>query len=229
MTFPNCVRIMTESVPELIVEDPARALHIMSMLTSRAKLKILSILIQRSRVTAKEIAELTGTKLPTVLEHLEELVAAGLVDFEEVRVGGRKVKVYNVKAPRITIRLDLAELSKLEKQKLEDLLALYLALRDRGIVVKSSPSVYELKKILKIGEEEARSLATYIRSRIDDVVELLIDELLEYAKSRDGKILNVKLIAQILHVDQALAAMVATRLIEKGLAKAERGKIVLSQ
>ncbi len=228
MTFPNCVRIMSESVPELIVENPARALRIMSVLTSRAKLRILSILIQRSRVTAKEIAELTGTRLPTVLEHLEELVAVGLVDFEEVRVGGRKVKVYNVKAPRITIRLDLAELGKIEEQKLEDLLALYLSLRDRGIVIKSSPSVHELKKFLKISDEEARSLATYIRSRIDDVVELLIDELLEYAKSRDDKVLNVRRIAQILHVDQALAAMVATRLIEKGLAKAERGKIVLN-
>lgn len=208
---------------ELIVEDYSRILKIMDVLTSRAKLRIISILLEKPRISAKEIAELTGTRLPTVLEHLNDLISSGIVEVFEEKRGNRKVKVYSLKASRIILRIDLRMLAKLEEEFYRDLMMYYLRLRNRGIVVKASPSTYELKKLLRVSDEEARRLVAYIRSRINDIVDILVEEALEKIKGS----VTVRQIAEILSIDQTLAAMVATKLIEKNFARAEKGKIVL--
>ncbi len=207
---------------ELVIEDVAKALRALEVLSSKAKLKIVRVLLEKGRASAKEIAEVTGTSLPTVLQHLEDLVSIGLATYEEVKRGAKRVKEYRLTSKRVVIVLDLARLVEDRESKLLDLVAEYLSLRDEGIEVKASPSTYELRKLLKLSDEDAKELASFYRSRIDEVAEVLAEELLTKAS---GLELTVREISRLLRVDRALAAMVAAKLIEKGLAVAERGKI----
>ncbi|RLG86579.1 MAG: hypothetical protein DRO39_02765, partial [Thermoprotei archaeon] len=106
----------------LLISDAAQVEKVLNALSSRAKLRILRILYEKGGATAKEVAEELGVKIPTVLEHLQELVAAGVVAVDEVARGGRRAKVYRLRARRIVIEVDLASYTEKERRVLEELL-----------------------------------------------------------------------------------------------------------
>ncbi len=206
----------------LMVTDPDQALRIAAVLSSRAKLRILCFLASHPGATAKEVAEYTGTSLPTVLEHLAELVSLGLVRVEEER-RGRRLKRYYVAAPRLSLMVDFRELIGYSERRLRQLLERYLELRSQGVVVKASPQARELRRLLGLGEEEARELAAFFRAKLGEIVARLAREAREKV---EGPV-TVRSLAALLRVDMALAAMVATRMIEEGWARAEKGKIIV--
>jgi len=206
---------------ETVIEDPTTALKLFEALSSRAKIRILKVIVEKKRVTAKEVAEELGLKLPTVLEHLRDLVEAGVLTVEESTRGGRRTKVYRLRSEKLVIKLDLVKLVEIEKNLLENLLEMYLKLRAYGYRIKLNPSIYEIRKILGVDEETAKSFLSYLRTRIDYVVEKLIGELLE----KNVNEISIAQIVDILGVDHSLAALVATKMIEKGIAVAERGRI----
>ncbi len=209
---------------EARISDPELALRVVTVLASRAKLRILCYLSTHPGATAKEVAEYTGTSLPTVLEHLAELSSLGLVRVVEERKGARRVKRYYLAAKRISIIVDFDRVRERGEERLRRLLDEYLNLRSKGVVVKASPHAKELKKLLGLSEEEARELAAFIRDRLGEVVSRLAKEAREKVKGST----TVRSLSTLLRVDMALAAMVATRMIEEGWARAERGRIIVS-
>ena len=205
----------------LLISDATQVEKVLNALSSRAKLRVLRILYEKGGATAKEIAEELGVKIPTVLEHLQELVAAGVVTVDEVARGGRRTKVYRLRARRVVIEVDLASYTERERAILEELLKRYLNLRHYGYRVRAYPSIREVKRLLGVDEDTAKLLVSHIRSRVEQIADTLVEELLEM----DIEELNVAKIVELLRVDHSLAAMVATRMIERGIATAERGRI----
>ncbi len=206
---------------EVVFSDPRHLMKVFEALSSRAKIRILRVVARRGCATAKEVAEELGLKIPTVLEHLRDLVEAGVLVVEEVAKGGRKTKVYRLKAKRIHLLVDVDALIEFEEGVLEELLERYLAMRRYGHRVKLNPTVYEVRRLLGIDEELAKEFVSYLRTRIDAVIETLVREVLESGLRE----FTISQLVEVLRVDHGTAAMVATRMIEKGIAVAERGRI----
>ncbi len=211
----------------LEVDNALKARSVIGVLASSAKRRILSMLLESAQgLTAKEIAVKLGVSLPTILEHMDNLIDSGLVEVEQRGMGIRGGKVYRIKYECIRISLRLDEYVRGGEALVDELAARYVTEKRRRGVLSSKPQVRDVAKTLNVDRETALMIAARIVSNQDWLVEQLISEALEVLR---GGPAGIRDLASKLRVDYALAALVASKLIEDGKAVARDGKLLLQK
>ncbi len=209
----------------LEVDDPLKARNLIGVLASSAKRRILSLLIEcQDGLTAKEIADRLGVSIPTILEHIEDLLESDLIEKEHKAMGIRRGKKYKIKHDCIKIFFRLEEYVVGGEGRLEELATKYIVEKRRKGILSSKPQVRDVAHTLNVDKETALMVSAKIISNQDWLIEQLIPEALDILKREPA---SVRDLAKKLKIDYALAALIATRLIEEGKATAKNGKIVL--
>ncbi len=210
----------------LDVSDVIRARSIIGVLASSAKRRILSMLLEAGErgLTAKDIAVRLGVSLPTVLEHMDSLVESGLVEVKREGISVRGSKVYRIKYECVRVNVRLNDYVGVGDTLIEELASRYIAEKRRTSILPSKPNVRDVVKTLGIDRETALMVVAKIASNHEWLVDQLALEALEVLRTSPA---SIRELAAKLRVDYALAALVASKLIEEGRAVASNGRLVV--
>ncbi len=195
---------------------PLLALLALEALSSDSRRALLGILLEEKEgLPASVLAKRLGLTLPTVLSHLDKLVAAGLVRQVPSRRGGKPVKLYRAAGARLVLEADLPTLAAVPpRDKLEEMLRIAVAkLRENGVLPERLDPV-AAQEVLGLDHREALVFADYYNMSRDAIVELLVAEAEEAFRGR--KEVSLDEIERELKLTMYWAVKVAGRLEELG-------------
>lgn len=196
---------------------PLLALLAIEALSSDSRRAILGQLLRvKEGLPASVLAKSLGLTLPTILSHLDKLVASGLVKVVPSKRGGKPVKLYRAAGRRLVLEVDLSTLAAIPpRERLQGMLAEVVGkLRERGRLPERLDP-YTAQEVLGLETEEALVVADYYNMSRDAIVEMLIEEALEAFKGRDEVELGE--IEEALKLTTYWAVKVANRLEELGI------------
>ncbi len=225
------------------IDDQGRVRWLIDALCSGPKLQILRMLLAEGPLTASEISRRLGVKLSTTLNHLEGLLAAGLL---KVEVSGKNkiIKKYMVTAPQVEAVIDLKALllpppcvpatapptpqevsvdSELEALALE---YINTKRRSKRAKLQIRPKVRDIASTLGVDIDTAIEVARYINTHQRSLAKVLREDLLKALQERGGKA-SVKELADRLRVHPYWVVLCVSELSNKGRAEIREGFITL--
>lgn len=212
----------TNGEPECIRLGPGETLaqrRIMEVLTSSVKRRVLAHLITDGPLTAKDLATRLGVSLPTVLEHLELLVASGLVRVEGSPLSGKR---YAIAVGCVDMRVSIKNHARSDEDALRRLAIEYLRSAGRGI--KLPVRVREVARRLGVDRHTAAQVAALLNndpSLISGELEHQVEEALSTSRPK-----TLSELARELGVDASVVAMVVMKLVETGRVQFAGGGVV---
>jgi len=230
-------------VERVMIDDQGRVRWLINALCSGPKLQILKMLLADGPLTASEISRRLGIKLSTTLNHLEGLLAAGLL---KVEVGGRNrvIKKYAVTAPRIEAVIDLRALllpppcmttatstthQAIEvDQELEALALEYINAKRRSKRAKLQirPKVRDIASTLGVDVDTAIEVARYINTNQRRLAKVLHEDVLQTLRERGGKA-SIRELADVLRVHPYWIVLCVSELSSEGKADIREGVVHL--
>jgi len=195
---------------------PLLAVTLFEALAADSRRAILGqLLSERDGLMASELSRRLGLTLPTILSHLDKLVAAGLVKAVPVRRGGKVYKRYKAVGTYVRIEADLSLVASVPpREELERMLATLLEkLRERGVLPERlDPRV--AAEVLGLDASRAVIAADYYNMSREKILEMLVEEAEEAFKGRDS--VDLAEIEERLRLPTYWAVKVANRLEELG-------------
>lgn len=225
------------------IDDQGRVRWLIDALCSGPKLQILKMLLTEGPLTASEISKRLGIKLSTTLNHLEGLLAAGLLKVE-VSGKNRIIKKYAVTAPQVEAVIDLKALllpppcvptaappapqaagvdAELEALALEYINA---KRRSKRAKLQIRPKVRDIASTLGVDVDTAIEVARYINTHQRRLAKVLRDDVLKALQERGGKA-SVKELADALRVHPYWIVLCASELSNEGVAEIREGVIAV--
>ncbi len=209
----------------IIPEDrPSLAKKVIEALAHKPKRAVLKVIVEMGQARAGEIAKRLNLRLPTVLQHLEDLAAAGLIKVQEA--GPRRLKVYTISSEKIRMELDIKLFLMSEEPRqeyVEELAKRYIHEKRKKGQLPAAPAVIDIKKTLHIKVEEALLVADLMHTRPSTVLDELIDEAIKAIEERPG--MRISDLAKRLSTSQYWATLLASTLLSKGRIRMEGGKL----
>ncbi len=217
----------------LDIKDQSKVRKILDVLCSGPKLEILRMLIDEGSLSASDIAKKLGIKLSTVLNHLSDLVDAGLVGVKSEGIRG--VKKYFLISNLVKLELDIKRLvagpessikiERTEDSEIESLALEYVRIKrsHRRGKLPLRPKVRDVMSTLGVDVDTAIRVVDYINTHHDKIADALINEVIDVVKGR-GEI-NVRELAEKLKVHPYWAVMCIEKLVRKGVLKFKNGII----
>ncbi len=224
------------------IDDQVRVRWLINALCSGPKLQILKMLLTEGPLTASEISRRLGIKLSTTLNHLEGLLAAGLL---KVEVSGRNriIKKYVVTAPQVEAVIDLKALllpppcvpaatpppqATEVDAELEALALEYVNAKRRGKRTKLQirPKVRDIASTLSVDVDTAIEVARYINTHQRRLAKVLRHDIIKALQERGGKA-SVRELANSLRVHPYWVVLCVNELSNEGRAEIREGKIHL--
>ncbi len=118
-----------------------------------------------------------GISLPTILTHLSILASSGLISWVYVGRGRRYIRLYKVSEDKLVLNIDLRMFTAIPNiEDLDKTLQDYIQLSRKMDVLKASPSLEDIRKLLNVSVNEAFILLDYFRLSEDKIVESLTQE-----------------------------------------------------
>ncbi len=221
---------------ELVIPSkrPLLAKRVLDVLTSGPKLSIMKLLLEKGSLSAKEIANELNLKLSTVLNHLNDLVKAGLVHISIEKQDSRTIKKYHLISKKIRIELDLETFLHLEKyareeelKEFEDLVYRYIELKCSQSKLPLSITVKDVVSVLGIDMNTAIGVVDFINSYTDRVIEYIANKVFEYLKKNRES--SIDTISRDLRIHEYWIALAIQNLVSRGLVRLdEKNHVVLS-
>ncbi len=200
---------------------------LMEALLSGPKIKILGILRARGKATASDVARELGVKLPTALQHLNDLLELGLVAIRYE--GSRKFYVVSVDGVVLEVDLDLYLGTYGEVVgRAEALEGLAIKLVDKYREAKMLPAhlrVEDAQRLLNLNRAEAIRLIDYIEYNSGVVARYLADLIVKQAADAGARGVSFDEAAKKLRVHIYWIALAAEKLVQSGRAEIRKGRI----
>lgn len=193
---------------------PVEAKMLINALGGSTRLKIMRLLLETpTGLSASEIAEKLGISLPTILTHLSILASSGLISWVYVGRGRRYIRLYKVSEDKLVLNIDLRVFTTIPNiEDLDKTLQDYIQLSRKMDVLKASPSLEDIRKLLNVSVNEAFILLDYFRLSEDKIVESLTQEALKILEKRDQ--ISIDELCEIMRIHEYWAVQVARRLEE---------------
>ncbi len=202
--------------------------RLIEILNSGPKTLILSILLDKGSMTAKELSRELGVKLSTILAHLSDLVKTGLVTVE---YDGRQKK-YKITSNKLILEIDLnlyLHLSeRIEEERLkevEELAIKYIEVKRKSDGLPLAITVKDVSSTLGIDRNTAIEVVDYINTYTDNIIETLAYEAVREFKN---KRLTIKELSKKMNIHYYWATLIVQLLKSKGIAEVDdEGRIYL--
>lgn len=195
---------------------PVLALLIIEALSSESRRKIVKELLnEKQGLSASELSRRLGLTLPTILSHLDKLVASGIVRIIPLREKGRVQKLYRLSDKDLQMYIDLGLLANIpEEETLKEHLAKYIeeSRKRAPLTEKFDPQV--IMDILGVDFNTAIMLADYFNMSTEEIVGMLVKEAESFVKDKEE--VRLEDIERLLRVTTYWAVKVANRLEELG-------------
>ena len=228
----------------LRIEDQVGVRWLLNALCSGPKLQILRILLTEGPLTATEITRRLGVKLSTTLNHLEGLLASGLVEVE-VSGGNRIIKRYKVKSPIVEAVIDLRDLlspqpctppervageavAEAVDPELEALALEYVNAkrRSRRAKLQIRPKVRDVAATLGVDLDTAIEVTRYLNTHQRRLAKVICGDVLKALQERGGRA-AIKDVADALRVHPYWVVLCVNELSREGRAVLREGVISL--
>ena len=198
---------------------PVLALLVITALSSESRRRIVKELLQaRNGLSASQISKRLGLSIPTILSHLDKLLAAGIVRAVPVRERGRIQKLYRVIDKELQLVVDLNLLSKVPPEDvLKEQLERYIKESKKTMPLSERFDPDRIMEVLGVDFETAIMLADYFNMCKEDIVSILVEELREKLSGREE--VSLAEIENYLRVTTFWAIKVAGRMEELGLVR----------
>lgn len=198
---------------------PVLALLVITALSSESRRRIVKELLQaRNGLSASQISKRLGLSIPTILSHLDKLLAAGIVRAVPVRERGRIQKLYRVIDKELQLVVDLNLLSKVPPEDvLKEQLERYIKESRKTMPLSERFDPDRIMEVLGVDFETAIMLADYFNMCKEDIVSILVEELREKLSGREE--VSLAEIENYLRVTTFWAIKVAGRMEELGLVR----------
>ncbi len=195
---------------------PVLALLVIESLSSESRRKIIKELLnEKQGLSASELSRRLGLTLPTILSHLDKLVASGIVRIIPLRERGRVQKLYRLPDKDLQMYIDLRLLANIpEKETLKEYLAKYIeeSRRRAPLTERFDPQV--IMDVLGVDFNTAIMLADYFNMSTEEIVGMLVKEA--EALVREKEEVTLEELERLLRVTTYWAVKVANRLEELG-------------
>ncbi|RLE59848.1 MAG: hypothetical protein DRJ35_04785 [Thermoprotei archaeon] len=195
---------------------PVLALLVIESLSSESRRKIIKELLnEKQGLSASELSRRLGLTLPTILSHLDKLVATGIVRIIPLRERGRVQKLYRLPDKDLQMYIDLRLLANIpEKETLKEYLAKYIeeSRRRAPLTERFDPQV--IMDVLGVDFNTAIMLADYFNMSTEEIVGMLVKEA--EALVREKEEVTLEELERLLRVTTYWAVKVANRLEELG-------------
>ncbi len=224
------------------IDNQGRVRWLIDALCSGPKLQILKMLLAEGPLTASEISRRLGIKLSTTLNHLEGLLAAGLLKVE-VSGKNRIIKKYAVTASQVEAVIDLKALllpppcvpaaapapqaagvdAELEALALEYINA---KRRSKRAKLQIRPKVRDIASTLGVDIDTAIEVARYINTHQRRLAKMLTGDILKALQERGGRA-SVKELADSLKVHPYWVVLCVNELSRENRARISEGVVRL--
>ena len=208
---------------DLGVEEVIEQRRVMEVLTSSVKRRILWHLLKEGPLAAKDIASKLGVSLPTALEHLETLVASGLVSVEEGVLSGKK---YRATAECVKMVISIPNHARSDEDAVRGLARAYVARKLEEGSLRLPISVRDVARVLGIDRRTAAQVAGLLNNELsilEEAVEPLVLETL-----RNNGSMSISELSRKLGVDTGIITLAVTSLAQKGsLAFTPTGEVTI--
>lgn len=205
-------------------DRPLAGYRIIQALNSGPKLTIIRALINNSEgLTAKEIAKLLGVKLPTIMEHLSDLIKTGLV---RINYEGRH-KRYVLQAKKVLFEIDLPLFLSLierkdeaELRELEFMAVEYLKKKIAGEGLPMNITVKDVARTLGVDTSTAIGIVDFINTYPEKIIhfieQMIIQELLNNQSS-----LTLGELSKKINIHKYWLILAVQSLVSKAIVKLE--------
>ncbi len=193
--------------------NPVRIRLVLEALSSKPRLNIIKLLIEKGRLTASEISQLTNTSLSTIMEHLELLQAAGLIRWTLTKRGRRKVKLYQLTAKYIDLKIDLNTLVEVtDISSIREQLKRYIELKTEQDKLPLKTNLNDITKTLNL-KNMMKAIAILDMFNYDEeyIVGILAEKIKNY---KLPETIEINELAQKMNIHEYWALRLAQRLGE---------------